>query len=200
MGVGRDLGLAEAAHLGADRLHVLVEAALADGGARALADQPHQGGAVLGGVALRDQGLDGVRAVACDLLGLEAERRGRAHHLALAHRDAGEELFQVFAQPDAHQQRLGLAEAPLLGEARRIGAELADRLGIGREPGEPMGGVLLGLQALGREPAVGADEAGAHAPRGVRGERLRGEAGFLRQGDEIGRGGGGLGGHRAGLR
>ncbi len=63
-----------------------------------------------------------------------------------------------------------------------------------------MGGVLFGLQALGREPPVGPDEAGAHAPGGIRGERLRGEACLLREGDEVGRGGGGLGGHRSGLR
>ncbi len=147
-----------------------------------------------------DQGLDGVRAVARHLLGLEAQRGRRAHHLALAHRDAAEELLQVLAEPDAHEERLGLAEAPLACEAGRVGAELDDRLGVGREPGEAVGGVLLGLEALRRQAAVGPDEAGAHAPGGIRGERLRGKARLLREGDEIGRGGGGLGGHRSGLR
>ncbi len=111
MGVGRDLGLAEAAHLGADRLHVLVEAGLGrPWRALTLADQPHQGGAVLGGVTFGDQGLDRLRAMARHLLGLQAEGRGRAHHLALAHRDPAEELLQVLAEADPHEERLGLAQ------------------------------------------------------------------------------------------
>jgi hypothetical protein len=39
----------------------------------------------------------------------QAERR-RPNDLALAHRDAGPDLIEIFAKPDADEQRLGLAE------------------------------------------------------------------------------------------
>ena len=71
---------------------------------------------------------------------------GRPHQLALAHQDAARHLRQEFAGADAHQQLLDLAEAALLAHPLRIGGKLADRLDIGREPGEPVGRSLLAIE------------------------------------------------------
>ena len=70
MRMRRHLLLAEAAHLGADRLQRLVEAGIADAGeALALAEQSDETGAVLGRIALGDQLLGRVRAGGGDSLG-----------------------------------------------------------------------------------------------------------------------------------
>ena len=115
-----DLGKAEAAHFGADRFHVLVEAGLADGGrAAVVADAGHEGGAVLGGVAFGDQGLHRLGTELGDLARAQAEGAGGSHHLALAHRDAGEHLVEVLAEADPDQEALGLAELPALRQALR---------------------------------------------------------------------------------
>ena len=54
-----DLGLGEAAHFGAHRLQGLVEAGVADRAGRRLGNQGGEPGAILHGVALRDQLSDG---------------------------------------------------------------------------------------------------------------------------------------------
>ncbi len=71
---------------------------------------------------------------------------GQPHDLALAHRNAAEDLREIFAEPDADEQLLDLAEAAGRMHALGIGGELADRLDIGREPGEPVGGALLAVE------------------------------------------------------
>ena len=48
----------------------------------------------------------------------------------------------------------GLAEAALLAHAPRVGGHFLDRLDIGREPGEAVGGMLLGFDLGGAELAV----------------------------------------------
>src|SRR3954471_11407215 len=153
----RDLGLAEAAHLGPDRLERVVEPGITDRrGALAGADESDEAGAALGRVAGLDQRLDRLGAVAGEEPAREADR-WRGHHLALAQRDAAEDLVEVFADADAPEEVLGLPEAALARGAAGRAPHLADRLGIGRKPGEPMRRVLLGLEPLGRDAALGDD-------------------------------------------
>ena len=145
MGVGRDLRLAEAAHLRPDRLKSLVEPGVADRGrALTIADQGDEAGAMLGGVAVGDQGLDGPAPEPGRVAGGKAQGR-QADDLALAHGNAAEDLVERLAETDADQQTLGLAEAVLRGQALDGGGKLADRLAVGGKPGEAVGGVLLGL-------------------------------------------------------
>ena len=80
-----------------------------------------------------------------DRRGGEAEIGG-PHDLALADRDAAENLRQIFAEPDADQQLFDLGEPPARLHARGIGGELPHRLDVGREPGEPVGGALLAVE------------------------------------------------------
>ena len=68
LGVGYDLGVGESAHLAADRLEGLVKAGVADRAFPRLRDQGGEGGAVFAGVALGDQGLDGLVAKRRDVL------------------------------------------------------------------------------------------------------------------------------------
>ena len=92
---------------------------------------------------------------------------GEADDLALVHRDAAENLREIFAEADAGQQLLGLAKAALGRHPPGIAAQLLDRLDIGGEPGEPVGGVLLALD-LGR-----AQSAALAQPLAQRGARAR---------------------------
>ena len=85
-----------------------------------------------------------MRAAAISCSG-EAEI-GEADDLALVHGDAAEDLGEIFAEPDLRQQRLGLAVAPLGLHAAGVAGHFADRLDIGREPGEPVRGMLLALE------------------------------------------------------
>ena len=161
------------------------------------ADEGDEPGAVLGRVAGLDQRLDRLGAVAGEVAAREAERV-RAHHLALAHRDAAEDLVEVFADADAHEEVLGLAEAALAREAAGIGRHLADRLGIGRKPGEPMRRVLLGLEPLGRDAAVG-DDLRPHPPARLGNERRGVLRGGVGERDQVRHGSGGGGGGHAKL-
>ena len=191
MGVRHDLGEAEAAHLGADRLHVLVEAGLADGGrATVVADASDQCGAVGRRVALRDHGLDGVRPELRDLAGGKTERAGDAHDLALAHGNAREHLVEIFADADLHEERLGLPEFSGFGQARCVGAEFANTFGIGGEPSEAVGGMLLGLKLLRRDLPIGGENLRANAAGRLGDEGLSSFAGAPGEGQEILRFGG----------
>ncbi len=71
---------------------------------------------------------------------------GQPHDLALAHRNAADDLREIFAGADAHQEFLGFAEAAHLRHALRIGGKLAQRLDIGREPGKAMGRPLFAVE------------------------------------------------------
>jgi hypothetical protein len=76
----------------------------------ALAHQFHQAGAVLGRVA------DAISASTAGECGRDRRRQaeiGQPHDLALAHRNAAEDLRQILAEPDADQQLLDLAEPAL---------------------------------------------------------------------------------------
>ena len=71
---------------------------------------------------------------------------GKAHDLALAHRNAAENLRQIFAGADPHQKFFGLAEGARRLKPLGIGGKLPDGFDIGREPGKSVGGALLAIE------------------------------------------------------
>ena len=109
---------------------------------------------------------------------------GGADDLALAHWNAAQDLRQEFTDADRDQQLLDLAQRA--GDVRALGkgADLADALGIGREPGEAVGGALLAVeQAVDR---VGIDpDPRAHGGGRVVEDRVRGQGRLARQGEEF---------------
>ena len=152
--VRHDLAVGELAHLLADRLERLVEAAVADRRAVMLAHQRDEARAVLRGVAGRDQLLDRRR---------HARRRpdrakGRDRPGAPS-RPGSSECRRASAR-DIRRARCARGaprsrrSAPRRAHALRIGGKLADRLHIGGEPGEPVRGALLAVEQLGRDAAV----------------------------------------------
>ncbi len=98
--VRRDLGVGEPAHLAANGLEGLVEAWVADRALARFADERGERGAVFARVARGDQRLDDFGPKGRDFLGAEAEV-GEAHDLALVHRDAAENLREIFAEAHA---------------------------------------------------------------------------------------------------
>ena len=151
-----------------------------------LAHQRHEPRAVLRRVAARDQLLDRRRDARGDLLERQAEI-GRAHHLALAHRNAAGHLRQEFAEPDAHEQLFQLAEAAGLAHALRVGGKLADRLDIGRKPRQPVRGALLAVEQIAGNAAVLAHPL-ADRPGRIREQRFDGGDRVARVRDQVGSG------------
>ena len=82
-------------------------------------------------------------------------------------------MREEFGEADLVQELLGLAIGALRREALGVVDEFAQALHIGREPGEPVGGVLVGLDQLAGKLAVLGD-AGAHARERVLVKRLDG--------------------------
>ena len=107
--VADHLAVGEFAHLLADRFERIVEAAGADRGIVARAHQFDQTGAPLCGVAAGDQAFD-----VCVDAGRNLRRRkpevARPHQFALAHRNPADDLGEIFAERDAHEVFLDLAE------------------------------------------------------------------------------------------
>ena len=133
------------AHFLADRFQRLIEAAHPDRGIVAGAYQRDQAGAPFRGVATGDQAFD----VSVDAGGNLRRRQAqveRPHDLALAHRDAANDLGEIFAEPDAHEVFLKFAEGAVADHAFRVGGELAHGLHIGGEPGQPVSGALLAIE------------------------------------------------------
>ncbi len=141
----------KAAELLADHLHLVARAGRADGDGA--------------GIALHQLGEAGPRGLRVALLrqphdrvvhegALRVLRQAqvlRAQHLPLAHRQAAVELPEVLAECDLQDQRLGLAERALRLQALGPGLHPAQRLGIGRDPGKPVGrGLPARQQARGR--------------------------------------------------
>ena len=110
-------------------------------------------------------------------IGFRQAEVGQADDLALVHRDAAENLGEIFAESDADQQFLGWAEAALFVHAAEIGRHFLDRLDVGRKPGEAVDGVLLGFDLGGAELAVGADPL-AHGGHRAFQQALGGELGL----------------------
>ena len=123
--VADHLAVGEFAHFLADRFQRLVEAAGADRGVVARAHQFDQPGAPLRGIAGGDQTLD-VRIEAGRNLRRGKPEIARPHHFALAHRNAADDLGEIFAERDAHQMFFDLAERaggrPCARHRRRAGA------------------------------------------------------------------------------
>ena len=117
---------------------------------------------------------------------------GGPHHLALAHRDAARNLRDIFSEPDANEQLLGLAKRSLAGHARGIGGKLTHRLRIGREPGEPMGGALLAVEQAADDMAFHRHPL-AHFGRRVGQQGIEGRARLVGELDQIGICAGGTG-------
>ena len=155
--VGDDFGVGEAAHLAANRLEGLVEAGIADRALVRLGDQRGEARARIGRVARRSISAS-TRLVAesRDLVRLQAEI-AEADDFALVHRDAAENLGEIFAKADPRQQRLGLAEASLGLHPARVAGHFLDRFDIGREPGEPVRGVLFALDFFRAQASAVAD-------------------------------------------
>ena len=160
------LVVGELAHFLADRIERVVEAAGADGRLVLQPDQLDQPGAARRGVAERDQVLDRRRHARRRSRGRKAEV-GETHDLALAHGNAAEDLRQIFAGADAHQKLLDLAEIAARRQPFGIGRELAQRLDIGREPSETVGGALFAVERPRNRAAV------LHHPLGDRPARVR---------------------------
>ena len=122
-----DLTVGEFAHLLADRIECVVEAAGADGRVRPLAHQFGEPRAARRSVAGGDQMIDGRRHARRHGRRAQSEI-GKAHDLALAHRDAAEHLRQIFAGADAHQKLFGLAEGARRHQAARHKRQAAGSL------------------------------------------------------------------------
>ena len=73
----------------------------------------------------------------------------RPHQFALAHRNPADDLGEIFAERDAHEVFLDLAERAGADHPFGIGGELAHGLHIGGEPGQPVGGALLAIEQAG---------------------------------------------------
>ena len=115
----------ELAHFLADRLERFVEAAGADGRRRAACpisstSRARRGAVLPNAIRFSTAGVSRAATAAGET------EIGEAHELALAHRNAAEDLRQIFAGADAHQQFLDLAEPAARRQPIGIGRELAD--------------------------------------------------------------------------
>ena len=90
---------------------------------------------------------------------------GGADDFRLRHRDAAGELRQIFAERDPQDQRFRLAEFAGLVEARRPSPDLAQRLDIGRHPGEAVYRGLLAVDQRRVECAARRHKLGDMRPR-----------------------------------
>ena len=113
----------------------------------------------------------------------------RAHHLALAHGNAADDLRQVLAEPDADEVLLQLAEGIVAHHALGVGGKLPHRFDIGREPGEAVGGALLALGQLADHPALHHHPL-PHLGGGVGEQRLQRRRGVPGEFDQLVIGGG----------
>ena len=169
LSVRRNLAGIEPAHLVTDDVQRFVGCA-ADRHVRLGADQFDQPGAPFCGIAGRDQRLDHGRHPRRRRRRRQAEI-GRADDFTLAHWNAAEQLDQIFAKRDPNRVLLDLAQPFGRAHALDIGDKLADRLDIGRQPGQAMRCPLLPHEQALDDAAVDR-HAPAHADAGVGQERL----------------------------
>ena len=137
-----------------------------------------------GVLPVEDQPVDRGGTPRRDLLAREPEV-AEPDDLALAHRNAAVDLREEFGEADLVQKLFGLAIGALAGEALGVVDQFAQALHIGREPGEPMGGVLIGLEQIIGDLAV-AGVAGAHARERILVQRLDGGERLFRVAGPIG--------------
>ncbi len=123
-----------------------------------------------------DQVFDCRRDARGDFLFRQSEI-GEPQHFALAHRDAAEDLGEIFAGADADQQFLQFAEAARFDHARRVAGKLPDRLDIGSQPGIAVGRMLFALER-GRGNLSGLGHLGPQRGCGFGEKRLSGVARF----------------------
>ena len=108
MRLRHDLAVGELAHLVAHRRQHLVEPAVADGDVVRWRHQFDQPRAAL--LAAGHQPFERAGAARSTTARRCKPEVGRAHDLALAHRNAAQHLRQIFAEPDSDQQLLDLAK------------------------------------------------------------------------------------------
>ena len=178
----------------ADRIERLVEAAGADRRALLLAHQFGKPRPVRRRIAGSNELLDSWRNARRHRGRAQAEI-GQAHDLALAHRDAAEDLRQIFAGADPDQKVLDLAKLGGFHEALGVSRQLADRFHVGREPSQPVGGALFAVERARNRAAVDADARGDSAP-GVRKKRLDGRNRLAERGNKFEARGHGRGGRQ----
>ena len=148
------------------------------------------------GVARRDEMIDGGRDPRRHRARAQAQI-GQADDLALAHGNAAENLRQIFAGADAHDQIFDLAEIAGVDHPPGVGRKLPDRLDIGGEPGEAVGGALLAVEHPGHRAALDRDPRGDGAA-GIGKQRLGGGDRLVERCDQVLAGGHGGCGKRHG--
>ena len=80
-----------------------------------------------------------------EIAGLQAEVGG-PHHLALAHRNAAQDLRQIFGEAQLQDQPLALAEGAGALQAARPVERRAQRRHIGRKPRKAVRRVLIAIE------------------------------------------------------
>ena len=181
--VGHDAVVGEFAHFLTDRIQRVLEPAGADRRIVMLPDQLDQAGAARRRVAGGDEMIDGRRHARGDR-GRRQPEIGHAHDLALAHRDAAEDLGQIFAGADTNDEVLGFAEAPVIGKPLGIRGKLPNGLHIGGEPGETVGRALLAVEDACHRAAFDRDPIG-DGTAGLGEERLDGADRVGKRGDDL---------------
>ena len=137
----------EFAHLFADLLQRIVETAVSDQRIVQLADQFDEPRALARRIALGDKSLDRRRHARGDG-GRGQTQIGKPHDLVLTHRNAAEDLREIFRGADAHDQVFDLAEQAFGLHPFRIRCELAQRFDIGCEPSQAVRGALFPVEKL----------------------------------------------------
>ena len=86
-----------------------------------------------------------------------SEHVGRPEDLALVHGQAAGQLAQILVGKELCGQGLGFAE--VIAQRPRPDRRLPKSFGIGRRPGETVGGMLLGVEGGPVKPAILLDAA-----------------------------------------
>ena len=153
VGVGPDLLVGEGVELVAHRLQRLVQSAPFQRRPAARLLQQLDDADL---DRLRRAGTQAAQDVAHPFGG--GEDVGGPEDLTLVHRDAADHLAQILVRQKLGRQGLGLAE---IGSQRAgPGGDLAQGLGIGRAPGQAVGGVLLVVDQRPVQAAVAGHPAG----------------------------------------
>ncbi len=153
LGIWRDLPLGEAAHLIANHFERrIVNSKVAEYPLASFGEpgaELQTGCCSAGRQASRRSGAQwrGLAVVEAEILG--------PREFPLRHGNAAGELGEIFAKGGFEDQGLDLPELSAFVEAHRPVPHLAQRLDIGRHPGQRMGGQLFGGEALGFDVAPG---------------------------------------------